>query len=285
MVITNRDCTKLAKVKRHYPPERSNRKEQETLDNIIPMKRRDLAYQFQNIAKKLMRENKDAATPEFVDELLSELIQEVPEGGFDPIQPVDEGVLFFHSSVDEDEVVDFQHDLMRAHLNLPKGKPITLNLSSVGGSVFAGLALISTIHDLQRDGRVVNVHVQGVAMSMGSVIAQVADFRSIEPSAFFMLHEVSYAMRGSTADHEEEREFSTKLQDALYLHYSARTGKPVSYYQQKLKKRNWYLTAQEALEEGLVDKISDAPLYSLTQAPFSVAKPKRAVRKKGPVVA
>ena len=119
--------------------------------------------------------------------------------------------------------------------------PITLNLSSVGGSVFAGLALIGTIYDLQREGREVNVHVQGMAFSMASVIAQVANRRTIEQSAYFMLHEVSYAMRGSTADHEEEREFSTKLQDTLFWHYSARTGKPISYYRENLREEELVL--------------------------------------------
>lgn len=238
---------------------------------VIPNNRKELLFAFEQIAKKLAREDKDAVVPEYLDKLIPELIEEVPAAAFEPVQPVDEGILFYHGTVDESEVVDFQHDLMRAHLNLPKGVPITLNLSSVGGSVFAGLALISTIYEIQRAKRKVNVHVQGVAMSMGSVIAQVADYRTIEPSAFFMLHEVSYSMRGSTADHEEEREFSTKLQDALYRHYTARTGKPLSYYQENLYRRNWYLTAEEALQEGLVDAIVPAPIYNL--APASTAAP------------
>jgi ATP-dependent protease ClpP protease subunit len=242
--------------------------------------REALQFEYKQVAERLRRENKDDVTSEFLEELVPELIDLVPAAAFDDIQPVDEGILFYHGSVDENEVVDFQHDLMRAHLNLSDGIPITLNLSSVGGSVFAGLALISTIYDIQRAGRKVNVHVQGVAMSMGSVIAQVADRRTIEPSAFFMLHEVSYAMRGSTADHEEEREFSTKLQDALYQHYSARTGKPVSYYQGKLKKRNWYLTAQEALDEKLVDEIIEAPFYAHSAVKHVPKPPKRPTTRK-----
>lgn len=255
----------------------ANRKPEGSHLKKIPKNREDLFFQFNQIAEALRRDNKDGASADFLQRLAPELIEAVPSAAFDPIQPVDNGVLFYHGTVSENEVTDFQHDLLRAHLNLPKGVPITLNLSSVGGSVFAGLALISTIYDIQREGREVNVHVQGVAMSMGSVIAQVANKRTIEPSAFFMLHEVSYEMRGSTADHEEEREFSTKLQDALYQHYSARTGKPISYYQSKLKKRNWYLTAQEALDEKLVDAIIEAPFYAHSAVVKSVSprKPRR----------
>lgn len=238
----------------------------------IPENRKELFFDFERVAKERMLEDKDGATPEFVQKLLLDLISEIPAAAFDPRQPVDEGVVFFHGNVEEAEVVDFQHDLLRAHLNLDESIPITLNLSSVGGSVFAGLALISTIYEIQRKNRKVNVHVQGVAMSMGSVIAQVADYRTIEPSAYFMLHEVQYAMHGSTADHDEEMAFSRKLQDTLYRYYSARTGKPISYYQQKLKKINWYMDAEQALEEKLVDAIIPAPIYAL-QLP--TARPRR----------
>jgi len=211
--------------------------------------------------------------------LVPKLIDAVPSAAFDPLQPFDNGLMFFHANVDEGEVVDLQHDLERVHLNLDSKLPITLFLSSTGGSVYAGLALISTIHDIQRKGRKVNVHVQGVAMSMGSVIVQAADHRSIEPTAFFMLHEVSYGMQGTTADHEEERLFTTSLQDALFYHYSARTGKPIKYYRDKTHKKTWYLTAQEALAEGLVDEIVTAPRFTL---PFmgseKTEKPKRRSR-------
>lgn len=242
------------------------------MPETIPQNREELAFKFKRIAKSVLKESKDGTDVTVLDKLIPELIAAVPVAAFDPLQPFDDGILFYHGTVDEGEVVEFQHDLMRAHMNLDTETPITLNLSSVGGSVFAGLAMISTMRDIQRQGRKINVHVQGVAMSMGSVIAQVADYRTIEPSAFFMLHEVSYSMRGSTADHEEERAFTIKLQNALYEHYSLRTGKPVKYYQDKLKKTNWYLTAQEALDEALVDEIKTIP-------PFEAVKPKRPRKK------
>jgi ATP-dependent protease ClpP protease subunit len=168
-------------------------------------------------------------------------------------------MLFFHSDIEEAHVVPLQQQLLRTHLNLAAEKPVTLFLSSVGGNVYAGLALVSTITSLQRLGRQVHVHIEGVAMSMASVIAQVANYRTMEASAFFMLHEVWYRSSGRISDQGEERLFRERLQDTLYNIYSQRTGKSIEYYQKKLYKTDWYLDADEALREGLVDAILTAP--------------------------
>jgi ATP-dependent protease ClpP protease subunit len=193
------------------------------------------------------------------DALISELIEAVPPHAFEPLEPSDEGMLFFHSEIEEQHVVPLQQQLLRTHLNLSESKPITLFLSSVGGNVFAGLALVSTITSLRRLGREVNVHIEGVAMSMASVIAQVANRRTMEASSFFMLHEVWYRTSGRVSDHGEERAFQERLQDRLYQIYANRTGKSLEYYRKKLYKTDWYLDADEALREGLVDAVLTAP--------------------------
>ena len=193
------------------------------------------------------------------DAIVSELLDVVPPHAFEPIEPSDEGMLFFHSEIEEQHVVPLQQQLIRTHLNLAPDKPVTLFLSSVGGNVFAGLALVSTITSLRRLGREVNVHIEGVAMSMASVIAQVANHRTMEASSFFLLHEVWYRTSGRVSDHGEERAFQERLQDRLYEIYANRTGKSIDYYRKKLYKTDWYLDADEALREGLVDAVLTAP--------------------------
>ena len=191
--------------------------------------------------------------------LVNDLVDALPRRTFDPVEPADEGMLFFHSEIEEQHVVPLQQQLLRTHLNLKEDQPIMLFLSSVGGNVFAGLALVSTITSLQRLGREVNVHIEGVAMSMASVIAQAANYRTMESSAFFLLHEVWYRSSGRVSDHGEERAFQERLQDTLYSIYAQRTGKSLDYYRKKLYKTDWYLDADEALREGLVDAILTAP--------------------------
>lgn len=224
----------------------------------VPTNRTELRFQFEQIVQRALG---DAATR---DALVTELIDTVPVRAFDPVDPADEGMLFFHSDIEEQHVVPLQQQLLRTHLNLHADKPVTLFLSSVGGNVYAGLALVSTITSLQRLGRQVHVHIEGVAMSMASVIAQAANYRTIESSAFFMLHEVWYRSSGRISDHGEERAFRERLQDTLYNIYAQRTGKSIDYYRKKLYKTDWYLDADEALREGLVDAILTAPTFGKT---------------------
>ena len=224
----------------------------------VSTNRAELRVQLEQIVNRVVD---DASQRE---SLVADLMQALPVRTFDPIEPADEGMLFFHSEIEEQHVVPLQQQLLRTHLNLPADKPITLFLSSVGGNVFAGLALVSTITSLRRLGRQVHVHIEGVAMSMASVIAQAANYRTIEASAFFMMHEVWYRSSGRVSDHGEERAFQERLQDTLYGIYAQRTGKSVDYYRKKLYKTDWYLDADEALREGLVDAILTAPGHAKT---------------------
>jgi ATP-dependent protease ClpP protease subunit len=219
----------------------------------VSSKRAELRLQFEKIVNRVVD---DVATR---DALISDLLHLVPRRAFDSVDPADEGMLFFHSEIEEQHVVPLQQQLLRTHLNLPPEKPITLFLSSVGGNVFAGLALVSTITSLRRLDREVNVHIEGVALSMASVIAQAANYRTMEASSFFLLHEVWYRTSGRLSDHAEERAFQERLQDRLYELYSNRTGKSLEYYRKKLYKTDWYLDADEALREGLVDAVLTAP--------------------------
>ena len=218
----------------------------------VTSNRAELRSQFDSILSRV-----DETTSR--EAVVSDLLEAVPLRAFEPLDPADEGLLFFHSEIEEQHVVPLQQQLLRTHLNLAVDKPVTLFLSSVGGNVFAGLALVSTITSLRRLGRVVNVHIEGVAMSMASVIAQVANHRTMEASSFFLLHEVWYRSSGRVSDHGEERAFQERLQDRLYEIYSNRTGKSVEYYRTKLYKTDWYLDADEALGEGLVDAVLTAP--------------------------
>ncbi|MBV8152529.1 MAG: Clp protease ClpP [Candidatus Eremiobacteraeota bacterium] len=235
-----------------------------------PTDRGELRFVFDQIVRRYIDDD-------FVqrDELVARLAEAVPTRAFDPIDPADQGMLFFHSDIEEQHVVPLQQKLLRTHLNLAVDVPVKLFLSSVGGNVFAGLALVSTINSLQRLGRQVHVHIEGVAMSMASVIAQAANYRTMEASAFFMLHEVWYRSSGRVSDHSDERAFQERLQDTLYEIYAQRTGKSIEYYRKKLYKTDWYLNADEALREGLVDAILTAPGVTTTKSPSLVAVSRR----------
>lgn len=223
--------------------------------------------------------------PPSLNELLGKLMGVIPEIAFDPKELIDFSVVNMIGELDEDSsddadatVAETTADaLLLGHLNLPAGKPMTLFISSVGGSVLLGLHVQSMINRLRRDGRVVIGHVVGFAFSAAQDILQACDIRRIEQTGGIMLHEDQFETSGSTSTNKIEVAFSERMERMQYDIIAARTGKPVSFYQQKTKK-NWYLTATEALEEGLVDEIMKVP--TLPKALHVVPKKPRAPRIK-----
>lgn len=245
-----------------------------------PESREDLEYLFNRVSANVMQmSDPDMSLKEFSKRLIPRLVMSVPNAAFDPILPRDEGVVFYHGEIEPEEIRAFQHELLETHLNLDPKIPLTLHLSSFGGEVASGFALVSTIHDLQRRGRIVNAHVQGVAMSMASVIVQAANYRTMESSGVFMLHEVQYAMAGGTANHADEVLATKMMQEQLFRYYSARTGRPIDYYREKTERRNWYLNAEQTLEEGLIDAVLPPPPFDLP-APTKLKITKAPSRKK-----
>ena len=198
------------------------------------------------------------------NELAKDLLLEAwPVTGLEPIEAWRQGILFYHGDVDEKDISDMQIDLIETHQNIALDKAITLNLSSFGGLCYPGLALTGTIQSLRREKRIVNCHIQGYAMSMGSIIAQACDQRIMDADATMMLHKSAFGLADGTRfdDCVDELAALKRLQDILFGMYGRRTGMPVEYYDRKLFKTEWYMTAEEALEERLIDTIAPAPPF------------------------
>lgn len=244
----------------------------------VPKGRQELLYTFTRTFDEFLTEGEgdDIDGNKFVDILLPRLVDQVPQEAFDAIQPFDEGILFFQGGIDYDTCSDLQHDLYRVHLNLPPGKPILLHFTSYGGHVDAGLSVVSVIHAIQAQGRAVNIHIDSHAASMGSVILQAATKRTASPYATIMVHELGWGSKGKTADQKEELKQAEREEETLLQLYSSRSGKPIDFYKSKIHKTNWYLTAQEALAEGLIDEIIAAPNFPM---PALKAEPKKRGKK------
>jgi ATP-dependent protease ClpP protease subunit len=218
-----------------------------------------------------------------LESLLAKLVIDIPDSLM-PKTPLSvRNTVYIIGEITEasaDECVD---DLMQVHLNRPISEPAHLIISSEGGDVSGAMAIESTISLMRRDSREVRAHVAGVAHSAAFDILQLCDHRSAEPVAFIMLHEEQYGSEGSTSANLTEAQYS-KRQVASFLRVvSERTGKSVEFYQRKIKNANWYLSADEALAEGLLDEIIAIPAFK----PVSVspAKPRRRRRQTGGEVA
>jgi ATP-dependent protease ClpP protease subunit len=228
--------------------------------------RTELLHKFHKTAKDFLAtlDPEDEYEPVgLMNGIIPLLIEEVPVAAFDPIRPEDRGIIFFQTDVTETSVSGMCNSVFQVHLSLPKGALITLYLSSMGGDIYSGMSLVSTIFEIQRQGRVVNIHVQGCALSMASLVLQAANHRSIDRSAYIMLHELASGFQGKLSDQKDELKNNKRLEQTCLEIYSARTGKPTTYYADKTRKKDWYLTADEALKEKLVDEVKAWPLFSL----------------------
>jgi ATP-dependent Clp protease protease subunit len=132
-------------------------------------------------------------------------------------------------------------------------KDINIYLNSPGGSVTAGLAIYDTMQFVTCD---VNTYCMGIAASMGAVLlcAGTKGKRYALPNSDIMIHQVSGGAQGQASDVERQVEFMYKLKRRLNGILSKHTGKSIEQVE-KDADRDYYMTAEEAKEYGLVDEV------------------------------
>jgi ATP-dependent Clp protease protease subunit len=132
-------------------------------------------------------------------------------------------------------------------------KDIHIYINSPGGSVTAGLAIYDTMQFVTCD---VNTYCMGMAASMGAVLlcAGTKGKRYALPNSDIMIHQVSGGAQGQASDVERQVEFMFKLKRRLEAIIAHHTGKPVEQVH-KDADRDYYMSAEEAKEYGLVDEV------------------------------
>jgi ATP-dependent Clp protease, protease subunit len=135
------------------------------------------------------------------------------------------------------------------------GKPITFVINSPGGVIDAGFAIWDQIKSITSP---VTTVVTGLAASMGSVLSLVAPKgkRFATPNARVMIHQpsISGEMQGPATDLEIQAREILRTRDRLIEIYVEATGRSNDEIAKALDRDKW-MTVQEALDFGLVDKI------------------------------
>ena len=147
-------------------------------------------------------------------------------------------------------------------------KPIKLYINSPGGSVTAGLAIYDTMQFVKTP---VHTMVMGQAASMGSFLAQAgaAGHRYVLPESRTMIHRVSSGTRGTSGSvHVQELEFedarrhfeeSKRLNQRLTELYVRHNTAGKTYEELfETMKFDTFLSAQEAVDAGLADKVVES---------------------------
>lgn len=132
------------------------------------------------------------------------------------------------------------------------GKDINLIVASYGGDVYAMLGTIDYFRSLPVK---VNTHCFGAAMSAAAVIlACGTGVRSMSKNSTIMVHEGSAFEAGKTSDVLKGADHLKKLQSNINRILGEVTNKDKRFWN-RISKQDTYLTAEEALEYGIVDVI------------------------------
>lgn len=142
------------------------------------------------------------------------------------------------------------------------GKDIKLIISSPGGEVDNGLVIIDAISYAQAKGVRVIGDVWGMAASMAATILQYTDERIISKHGWLMNHGAQGITIGDIKDAKAELIFKQGVMEQFAKQYAMRNTsqdekyKSVEYWQKKFEEKTPdFITAQQALQMGLVDKI------------------------------
>ena len=158
-----------------------------------------------------------------------------------------------------DEVNDVTSSLVVAQLLYLEGqdpsKDINLYINSPGGSVTAGMAIYDTMQYIKCD---VSTICMGMAASMGAFLlaAGAKGKRLSLPNSDIMIHQPSGGAKGPATDIMIHANYITNKKKLLNQILAERTGQPLERVMQDTERDN-FMTAQEALEYGLIDRIID----------------------------
>lgn len=156
-----------------------------------------------------------------------------------------------------DEVNDATASLVVAQLLYLEGqdseKDISLYINSPGGSVTAGFAIYDTMQYIKCD---VSTICMGMAASMGAFLLSsgAKGKRFALPNSEIMIHQPSGGAQGQATEIEITAKQILKIRERLNKILADNTGKPIDIIAKDTERDN-FMSADEALDYGLVDKI------------------------------
>ena len=132
-------------------------------------------------------------------------------------------------------------------------KDISFYINSPGGSVSAGMAIYDTINFIKCDVSTICI---GMAARMGAFLlsAGTKGKRFALPHSEIMIHQPLGGAKGQATDIEIQAKQILRIKATLNEILAANTGKPLEVIEKDTDRDN-YMTAQEALDYGIIDKI------------------------------
>lgn len=163
-----------------------------------------------------------------------------------------ERIVFLGSEVDDDLANSIMAQLLLLDSENPE-KDIMLYINSPGGSITAGMAIFDTMQHVRCD---VSTICMGEAASMGAFLLSggTKGKRMALPSARIMIHQPLGGAKGQASDIELEAKEILRMKKMINELLSSHTGQTIEKIESDTE-RDFYMSAQEALDYGLIDKI------------------------------
>ena len=162
-------------------------------------------------------------------------------------------------SVEQGEAVSTYQELKErlAQIEALETPVVVVNIRSVGGDVADALLIYEALLSLDAH---ITTRCYGYTASAATIIAQAANegCREISDSALYLIHNSSCVAEGNATDLKQQAELLSKTDERIAAIYSAHSGKEVSFFRELMARNGGdgeWLTAEQALEAGLVDVI------------------------------
>ncbi len=188
--------------------------------------------------------------------LIPYVIEQSPRGerSFDIYSRLlNDRIIFLGEAIDDHVANSVVAQLLHLESADPE-KDISLYINSPGGSVTAGLAILDTMNFIKCD---VSTICLGECASMAAVLlsAGAKGKRLCLPNSMVLIHQPSGGAQGQQTEIQIVADFMLKTRERLNKILADNTGQSLDTIQRDTERDN-YMTAEQALEYGLVDRIT-----------------------------
>jgi ATP-dependent Clp protease protease subunit len=163
-----------------------------------------------------------------------------------------ERIIFLGTPIDDQIANLLVAELLHLESDDPD-KDISIYINSPGGSVYAGLTIYDAMRFVKPEIQTTCV---GVAMSMGALLLAggTKGKRAALPNAKILIHQLSGGFEGQAADIEIQAREIIGTKRRLEEIFAEHTGQPLERVSKDME-RDYFLTSEEALEYGIIDRV------------------------------
>ncbi len=138
---------------------------------------------------------------------------------------------------------------------LEEGCSIEISFNSPGGEIIAGMAMFDFIQEIRAKDHRVTTSTRGMAASMAGILLMAGDHRVMGKEAWLLIHEASFGAAGSMGSVEDTVEWVKRIQKRILNIFASRSKLSSISIGRKWKRKDWWISSDEALKWGFVDEV------------------------------